>query len=192
MPDAEGFVSLSAADFLGFRDPKAKGTVREATEETAREGIYRLGDARQYVYTKRPYRDFTLRLEYRWPRAADLPPEKRDAANTGVLVFITGEHKVWPKCLEVQGKWSEMGHIKSNAKDVAVTVRDDEAAREKARKPVGEWNAVEVVAKGGALTSFVNGVKIAESDPTELQEGPIGLQGEGYVVDFRNIRIREE
>ena len=113
-------------------------------------------------------------------------------ANTGVLVFITGDDKIWPKCLEVQGKWSELGHIKSNAKDVTVEVRDDQAAREQARKPVGEWNSLEIVSKDGALTSYLNGTKIAESDPTELREGRIGLQAERFDVEFRNVRIREE
>ena len=51
---------------------------------------------------------------------------------------------------------------------------------------------MEVVSKDGALTSYINGVKIAESEPTELREGPIAFQAERFDVEFRNVRIREE
>jgi hypothetical protein len=188
--DAEGFVPLGVSDFTLYSSSKDAAKLKFAGDGDGT--IKLLGDGRGYAYSRKSYRNFTLRLEYRWPKAAELPEAERPNANTGVLVFITGENKVWPKCLEVQGKWSEMGDIRSNAKDVSVTVRDDEAAREKARKAVGEWNAVEIVAKDGALTSYVNGVEIAECDPTELREGPIGLQAERFNVEFRNVRVRED
>ncbi|MGC1276223.1 MAG: DUF1080 domain-containing protein [Planctomycetaceae bacterium] len=188
--DAEGFVSIGADDleFYAIGKDEPGGVAMSEVDGV----ISFKGNVRNYAYTQRPYKNFTLRLDVRWPNAAELPEEDRPNANTGVLVFITGEHKIWPKCLEVQGKWSELCHIKSNAKDVTVTVRDDEDARQQARKPVGEWNSVEIVAKDGALTSTLNGTKIAESDPTELAEGPIGFQAERYDVEFRNVRIREE
>ncbi len=187
--DAEGFVAITADDLTLFSPSTEKGTVGVKREG---EMIVLAGDARGYLHTGDAYRDFTLRLDVRWPNAAELPEDERANANTGVLVFITGEDKVWPKCLEVQGKWSELGHIKSNTKDVTVEVRDDQGAREQARKPVGEWNSLEIVSKDGALTSFLNGTKIAESDATELREGRIGFQAERYDVEFRNVRIREE
>jgi hypothetical protein len=188
-PDAEGFVPIEYDELVLFHPTKEKGEL-EANGEPG--SLELRGDSRGYLHTKTSHRDFTLRLDFRWPNAAELPEDERSNANTGVLVFITGEDKVWPKCLEVQGKWSELGHIKSNAKDVNAEVRDDQAAREKARKPVGEWNSLEIVSKDGALTSFLNGTKIAESDPTELREGRIGLQAERYDVEFRNVRIRAE
>lgn len=189
-PDAEGFVPIHAdqLEFYAIGKGEAGSVGMKETDGV----ISFTGNVRNYAYTKRPYGNFTLRFDYRWPTAADLPEAERPDANTGVLVYITGEHKIWPKCLEVQGKWSEMGHIKSNSMDVTVTVRDDPDARKQARKPVGEWNTVEIVSKDGALTSILNGVTIADSDPTELREGPIGLQAERFDVDFRNVRIHEE
>lgn len=188
-PDAEGFVPLSADSFKLFAPATEKGDSALIDFDN---GFQLSGTKRAYAYSRETYRDFTLRFEFRWPKAAELPDEERENANTGVLVFITDEHKIWPKCLEVQGKWSELGHIKSNARDITVTVQDDEAARQQARKPVGEWNTVEIISKDGALTSYVNSVKIAESEPTELREGPIAFQAERFDVEFRNVRIREE
>ena len=135
--------------------------------------------------------DFTLTYEYRFPEAASMPEEKRPNCNTGCLLFITGEDKVWPRCLEVQGKWSETASIKSNARDVQVTATLDEPARDAARKPPGEWNRVEVVSRGGALTVSLNGVQVATSEPTDLTHGRIGFQAEGFPVEFRDVRIEE-
>lgn len=197
-PDADGFLPLDLGVSNIVGETKNGQTLLPTPVDVSRATdtfAVRLkigGESRGYVYTDRSYRNFTLRFDVRWPNAAELPEDERPNANTGALLFITGDHKVWPKCLEVQGKWSELCHIKSNSRDVSVEVRDNEEARQQARKPVDEWNSVEIVAKDGALTSYLNGTKIAESDPTELVEGPIGFQAERYDVEFRNVRIREE
>ena len=151
---------------------------------------FRLYEGRGYIYTEHPFKDFTLRYEYRFPHAADLSDEEQRKCNTGLLVFITGEHTVWPRCLEVQGRWDDTAQIKSNARDVTVEATLDEPARDAARKPPGEWNAVEVVSEGGGLTVTLNGVEVSRSEPTELRGGPLGFQAEGYDVEFRNVRIR--
>ena len=135
--------------------------------------------------------DFTLAYAYRFPDAADLPEDERPTCNTGCLLFITGEDRVWPRCLEVQGKWSETASIKSNARDVQVTATLDEPARDAARRPPGEWNRVEVVSTGGALRVSLNGVEVATSEPTELTRGRIGFQAEGFPVEFRGVTIEE-
>ncbi len=181
---------LAAERLTLFAPTKGRETAAITADEP---GTFNLrGDGRGYAYTAKSYRNFTLKFRYRWPAAAELTEAERPNANTGVLLFLAGENKVWPRCLEVQGKWSEMGAVKSNARDVTVDVRDDEAARQQARQPVGDWNEIEVVARDGAITSIVNGMKVAESESTELREGPIGFQLERYDVEFRDVRIRED
>ena len=135
--------------------------------------------------------DFTASYEYRFPDAASMPADERETCNTGCLLFITGEDKVWPRCLEVQGRWDDTAQIKSNARDVQVTATLDEKARDAARKPPGEWNRVEIVSRGGALTVSLNGVQVATSEPTELKRGRIGFQAEGFPVEFRNVTVAE-
>ena len=123
---------------------------------------------------------------------ADADEEHRAASNTGFMIHINEPHKVWPQSLEVQGKWSEMCSIKSNGGIADLTIDDDPAARESARKPVGEWNDVEIISRDGTLESYLNGTRICRSEAGELTEGQIGLQSELYEVQFRNLRIREE
>jgi hypothetical protein len=152
------------------------------------------GQPRGYLYTKQRFGDFTLDLEYRLVRPESVREEgELSGRNTGFLVYVPGEHRVWPRSPEVQGRHDEMAGIKSNAPDLRVDViEDNEPMRQLARRPVGEWNRITIVSRGGALQTFLNGVKIAESLPCELRQGHIGFQSEGHAVHFRNVRLRPE
>lgn len=147
------------------------------------------GKPKSYLYTEKEYGNFTLRYDYRFPTPPK-DPAKAPLANTGVLLFIQPPHAIWPKALEVQGKYSEMGDVRPNGGAVAVPVKEDAGVRESARHAVGEWNMIEVVAKEGALTVTLNGQRLLHSDPGELTKGLIGFQAEGQAVEFRNVRVR--
>jgi type 1 glutamine amidotransferase len=73
----------------------------------------------------------------------------------------------------------------------------DQAARDAALNPPGEWNTFELLVQGENLQVFLNGVKINDltnTDPARsLTDGFIGIQnhGAGDDVSFRNIRIKE-
>lgn len=148
------------------------------------------GKPKCYLHTKASYGDGTLRFDYRFepdPKITD--PAKLAAHNTGVLLFIQEPHAVWPKSIEVQGKHSEMGQLRPNGGAVAVEFQDSPDVRESARKPVGEWNSVEIMTKAGAITASINGQVVAVGKPGELISGLIGLQSEGHRLRYRNLRF---
>ena len=185
----EGFALLGLDDFEVFHGKEPGET---ATWTSDGQTLHCTGQPRGYLYSKRPFRNFTLRLDYRFiPQDGD-DEKKRQNSNTGFLVYIAGEHKLWPVSLEVQGKPVDMAPVKANGGAAAIEVEDNEAARDEARLPVGEWNNIEIVSKDGALTSFLNGTKICESEPGELSEGLLGIQSEDFEIEFRNLRIRED
>ena len=72
----------------------------------------------------------------------------------------------------------------------AAEVVDDAAARSAARKPVGQWNEIEIVSKDGTLASRLNGMLISTCQPSGLTSGLLGLQSEGYEVQFKHLRVR--
>ncbi|MDF1744982.1 MAG: DUF1080 domain-containing protein [Gimesia sp.] len=182
----KGFALLSLDDFNEFQGKSKKPVEGPTWTETA--GIISCtGNPRGYLYSNKNHGNFSLRLEYRFPESG----EKKENPNTGILIYITGENRIWPRCLEVQGKFEEMAHIKSNTKDVTLEVTDNQAARETARRPLGEWNTIEVISKDGMLTSILNGTKIASCKPSALTEGFFGIQSEGDAVEFRNIRVQK-
>lgn len=176
---------------LGFSDFEAFGAEASTWEGTA-DGIKCTGKPRGYLYSREPYQNFTLRLEYRFPRPATLKDEAKFKGNTGFLVYITGEHKLWPVCLEVQGKHIQMAAIKENGGAQPVTATDDDAARQKARHTVGEWNTIEIVSTNGALAVSLNGTPISKCEPDFLSEGSIGIQSEDHPFEVRRLRIRRD
>jgi hypothetical protein len=144
-----------------------------------------------YFATTQSYKNYSFRFDFKYPRPAGLEDDNNFDGNSGYLIHISGEHKVWPKCIEVQGQNKTAGNIFAISGAKAVKAKDDTAARKKALKPVGEWNSMEIISKDGALTAILNGTKVCESEPGDVTEGPIGFQSEGAEIHFRNLRIKE-
>ena len=186
----EGFRALAFSDFEPFfaKPPQPP----QMTWHPIRDAIVCFGKPKGYLYSKEKFADFTLRLEFRFAPPDDEAAAKSFNPNTGVMLHITEPHKQWPKSLEVQGRFADLATIKENGGAAKVEIVDDAAVRETARKPVGEWNAVEIVSKAGAVTAHLNGAKVCESQPSDVTSGMIGLQSEDFEVHFRRLRIRPE
>ena len=141
------------------------------------------GQPRGYIRTIENYTNYVLRLQLRHV----------EKGNSGVLLRMTGEDKIWPKSIEAQGASDNMGDI-WNIDNVPMKV---DPARTKGRrtvklhqsneKPIGEWNEYEIYLNGGDLRIYVN--RLLQNYATECQEipGRICLQAEGSPKEFRNI-----
>jgi len=184
----EGFKPLfNGRDFTGF---KLFG-VKEDTYKIADGIIHCSGKPNGYFYTEKPYKNYTIRYDWRYPKEQ---PEKT-TLNSGLLVHIQEPHKVWPYCIEAQGAYANHGTIYfvSFPKDAAEkTAKHDAEARKKALKPKEEWHTTEMTCKGdGSFVVKINGIEVS-TGKSGLKEGMIGFQSEGAAIDFRNIRIKEE
>jgi hypothetical protein len=138
-----------------------------------------------YLYTQKKYANFVLKLEWRWPG---------QPGNSGVLFRMIGEHKVWPRSIEAQLHSGNAGDF-WNIGDFPMKT---DAARAKGRntkkthaneKPVGEWNAYEIIVDGSWVQLRVNGEVLNEAWDCEEFAGHICLQSEGAPIEFRNIRL---
>jgi hypothetical protein len=58
-----------------------------------------------------------------------------------------------------------------------------------AEKPPGEWNRVELLAQGARYTVWVNGKLVNDVGGVELGAGPVGIQSEGGVIQFRRVTL---
>jgi hypothetical protein len=58
-------------------------------------------------------------------------------------------------------------------------------------KPAGEWNTLEVTAVGKVLTLWVNGAVTCHYEDCGRAKGYLGLEGEGYRIEFRNLKVKE-
>lgn len=57
-------------------------------------------------------------------------------------------------------------------------------------KPAGEWNTLEVTAAGKVLTLWVNGAVTCQFEACGREKGYLGLEGEGYRIEFRNLKVK--
>jgi hypothetical protein len=148
----------------------------------AEDGVLKVsGKPNGYFYTDKSYKNFVLRFDWRYPDKA---------GNSGLLVYIQPPHKVFPRCVEVQGAYGSHGQIFAigGAKG---KYSNDGKARKMALKPHQEWNQTEVISKDGHLTAKVNGAVVSEGQTEMLTEGPLGWQSEGAPIEFRNIVLKE-
>ncbi len=58
-------------------------------------------------------------------------------------------------------------------------------------KPAGEWNTLKITARGSSLTLWVNGAVTCEVKDCGNPKGLVGLEGEGYRIEFRNLKVKE-
>jgi hypothetical protein len=58
-------------------------------------------------------------------------------------------------------------------------------------KPAGEWNTLEVTARGKVLTLWINGAVTCQFEDCGREKGYLGLEGEGYRIEFRNLKMKE-
>jgi len=185
--DDAGFTKLfNGKDLTGFKIVPENASATFPVKDGA---IQVTGRPAGFFYTEKPYKNYTLRFDWKYARPADLSEDAKFGGNSGLLVHMQTPYQVWPKCIEVQGMNREHGKIFAigGAKG---TFQDMPEVRKRVLKPVGEWNTTEVISQDGNLTAKVNGEVVSEGKG-ELTEGPIGWQSEGAEIHFKNIMIKE-
>lgn len=147
--------------------------------------LYISGQSAGYLRTKKLYRSFRLKVDWRWTKVL---------ANSGVLTHIQPNDTVWPKCYQVQLKADAAGDIicmnglwaKECTDTVKTTVPKKVASNE---KPLGEWNHMEVIVRGKTMKVYVNGKLQNDITGLTATKGYIGFQNEGKPIEFRNLAI---
>jgi hypothetical protein len=148
-----------------------------------------------FLATKASYDNYRLHVEWRWPANA------AKNSNGGVLLNISSgptNNTAWPVCFQMQLKLTRAGDMlpmndakfaeKLSTAPGAKTPQLDRAAAD-SEKPLGEWNACDIVSRGDTIEVTINGVlqnKISKCAPAA---GRIGFQLEGTPYELRNIRL---
>lgn len=140
-----------------------------------------------YIRTKKDYTNYVLRLQWRFDPA-------KGAGNSGVLLRMVGQDKVWPKSVEAQLHSTNAGDF-WNIDEYKMTVAKERTSGRNTKKthmaerPIGEWNEYEIVVNKGDIILYVNGEELNRATGVEENAGKICLQSEGAEIQFRNIRL---
>ena len=208
-PDEAGFVRLfNGKDLSGWvYGRRANGTENKSGRGYQVENgvLYSTKEDGGNLYTEREYADFVYRFEFKLTENANngiaiRAPLQGDAAYAGIEIQVLDDGgSSYTKLQPYQYHGSIYGMI---------------APKRGFQKPVGEWNAEEITARGRQITVKLNGTTIVDASLDEVTDpkmlaahadmskpegsrgianikGHIGFLGHGARVEFRNIRIKE-
>jgi hypothetical protein len=146
------------------------------------------GEPAGYLKTKATYESYVLMLDWRYD------PATGKGGNSGVLLRVIGEDKVWPKSVEAQLMSGNAGDFWCIGEYPMQTVPERRKGRltykiGEAEHPVGHWNHYEIHVDGPFITLFVNGLRVNEAWDVAVLPGAIALQSEGAEIHYRDIRL---
>jgi len=134
----------------------------------------------------KPFADHIFHFECRYVRI-----EGKKGYNSGAYVRNSRDGAIWH---QAQFGDAKDGYLfgqtltpdrKKKSFNLAKQVKENRV------KPAGEWNTLEVTARGKTLTLWVNGAVTCEFPNCGMAKGYLGVEGEGYRIEFRNLMVKE-
>ena len=127
--------------------------------------------------------DFVLHVEWRLTKVDGEP-----AYNSGVYVRSSADAKTWAQAQGTMAGGFLFGAAVVNGTPQRFNLR--QSMFENRVKPAGEWNVYEVRAVGKQISLWVNGAVTSEYKEWEAPSGYVGLEAEGYRVEYRNVQVK--
>jgi hypothetical protein len=183
-PGANSQVIWNGRDLTGWKT-FFTNEVNFAELWSATNGVLHLaGKPMGYLRTEKVFADFHLHVEWRWPTEVS-------NNNSGVFVFMNQPEAIWPVSVECQLKNGSAGELVGQGGVDFTAPLINKKKRAKISKPtehaMGEWNAYDIYCRSNTIETFVNGVHQVFVDTVTVSNGNVGLQLEGFPVEFRNM-----
>jgi len=134
-------------------------------------------------YDGRQFADCVYHVEWRFEKLDE--PAKY---NSGIYVRNNADGTIWHQLQigDASGGYL-FGKTPVNGEIVRQSLRNQ--MQSSPVKAAGEWNTVDITCRGDKISAVVNGVPTVEWTDMEVGSGYIGLEAEGYAVEFRNLRV---
>lgn len=128
--------------------------------------------------------DYIFHVEWRF---APVPGKK--GYNSGVYVRNSSDGKMWhqAQCGDASGGYLFGETLASYALKPFDLQKE---MKEQRVKPAGEWNTYELTCKGRQVTLWVNGGITNFWRSCPVPRGYIGLEAEGWRIEFRNVKVK--
>ena len=110
------------------------------------------------------------------------------AYNSGVFVRSSADGKIWFQAQGTMAGGFLFGATLVNGAVTRFNLR--QSMSENRVKPAGEWNTYELRAVGRQISLWVNGAVTSEFKECDVPRGHVGLEAEGYRVEYRNVQMK--
>lgn len=190
---------FNGTDLNGWHAVSADPSVPAAKVWSVRDGmIVCAGAPVGFLHTDRTFTNFRLQVDYRW--APGTKP-----GNSGIFSRIQETSRPLPRTVEVQLMNGNAGDVLTLqglgiasgqprsfhvAKHELAGDIDGVKKLENAERPAGDWNHLEIQARGDTYVVHLNGRKVNEVQGVHVAAGPVGLQSEGGEIHFRGVTIQ--
>ena len=119
------------------------------------------------------------------------PVEGKKGYNSGIYARNSADGTVWHQAQTGSASGGFLFGETPSAPDGKLTRinvgNDPKATRV---KPAGEWNTFEITCEGTQLSLWVNGAVTAVFNKCEVPRGHVGIEAEGYRIEFRNVKLK--
>lgn len=187
--------------------PKADKDPKVSPSFVVRDGLLvSMGKPEGHLVTTQMYSDYTLTVEYRFPKKG---------GNCGVLVHASKPRALYgmfPQSIEVQMMAGEAGDFWCIEENIEVPdmklrrphkegqkfgggpddARNIKNLTDNSENPLGEWNTMVIRCKGDGITVKVNGTLVNQGSRCTATSGKIALQAEGTEVEFRKVELEKD
>lgn len=206
---AEPIALFNGKDLTGWSAdvPAADKDPKVAPSFVVRDGmLVSLGKPEGHLLTDATYGDYTLTVEYRFPKSG---------GNCGVLVHASKPrmlYAMFPQSIEVQMLHGHAGDFWCIGENIEVPdmekrrphkpgqkfggteadARNIKNLTDDSEKPLGEWNTMTIRCKGAEVIVHVNGVLVNHGTQCTAKSGKIAIQAEGTEVEIRKLELEKD
>ena len=135
---------------------------------------------------EKEFGDAVFHCEFRY-----VPVERKTGYNSGVYIRNSRDGAIWHQAQIGGGTGGYLFGESPTAGGGRKFFSLDKDVKDMRVKPAGEWNTLEITARGKTLTLWVNGAVTCQFGDCGLEKGHVGLEGEGYRIEFRNLKVKE-
>ena len=116
--------------------------------------------------------------------------EGKKGYNSGVYVRNSADGAIWHQA-QVGSK--NVGYLfgKTLIDGKSVGIPNNKLKGEQRGKEAGEWNTFEISCKGKSISLWVNGAVTAVWDNCQVEKGYLGMEAEGWYIEFKNVKFKE-
>lgn len=139
----------------------------------------------EWLRYDRQLANFRFHVEWRFSKI-----EGGKGYNSGVYVRNSADGRIWH---QAQVGSRSGGYLFGNTPVQGVQQRFNlrPQVKENRLTEAGEWNTYELRCEGRTITLWVNGAVTSELTDCEVPKGYLGLEAEGYRIEFRNLKLKE-
>jgi hypothetical protein len=155
------------------------------------------GETMGYLCTSDSYRDYYLRIVFRWGEKK-YPPRLDSPRDSGVLYHFSecATDELWPTSIECQIQENDCGdywfiggtHAKSSIFSQAEGTLQRIPRTANYENP-NSWNTIEVICIGDKSEHYVNGRQVNEAYDLSVSEGKILLQMECAEIFYKTVEL---